>query len=141
MREAINVNADEQKKPALTKNILVIDDDPDITNLIARALSDGKYSVTIMDQSELAYGPANEIKTCDIAVIDMFMPDIGGIEGIKKIRRENASCKVIAISGGWGCMDSSEALSAAEKIGADMVLSKPFRINEVRETVCKMLDS
>ncbi len=121
------------------RRILVIDDDADITEIIYRALHNKHNRVVTMNQMEVVLDSPWSLENCDIAIVDLFMPGIGGIEGIRRIREQNPVCKIIAISGGWGEMNIYDALSAAEKIGADMVLAKPFRINDIRETVRQVL--
>jgi DNA-binding response OmpR family regulator len=62
------------------------------------------------------------------------MPEQEGIETIVTIRRERPETKIIAISGG-GRLSDVEVLRMARLLGADDVLSKPFRAQELRRRV------
>ncbi len=130
----------EQDQNPLAKmtKILVVDDDADITDIIAKALKSKQYRIVTTNRMEVVLDSGQSMEYFDVAIIDLFMPGIGGIEGIKRIKQQNPECKVIAISGGWSEMSVSDALGAARKIGADRVLAKPFRVSDIRDTVSQV---
>lgn len=123
---------------AATK-ILVVDDDPGITDLIARSLSGLDFQVVVSHQMEhvLQGGPSLEYK---VALIDVFMPGMGGIEGIRLLRQQVPGCRIIAMSGGWSEMTADEALRAADRVGADALLAKPFHVEDLEKLVRRMVD-
>lgn len=114
-------------------NVLVIDDDPDIRALIARALRlDGHV---VRCAAEGAEGlRALEAQPVDVVILDVFMPTKDGLETLRELRTRRAKPKVIAISaeGRGGPFDP---LAAAEKLGADAALEKPFHIDELIRSV------
>jgi CheY-like chemotaxis protein len=61
----------------------------------------------------------------DLVVTDLLMPNVDGIEIIREIRKHDASLKVLAISGGDHATHFLH-LNAAQALGADDVLKKPF---------------
>jgi len=134
-----NLDTYHQHNHRKLTRILVVDDDPDITGVIVKALNERENRIVSMNRMEVVLESSCELATYDVAIVDLFMPGIGGIEGIKRIKERNPNCKAIAISGGWGEMCVSDALSAAKKIGADMVLAKPFRIRDIRDAVSRVL--
>lgn len=72
----------------------------------------------------------------DCVVTDIFMPGMGGIGGIMKIRKEDYKTPIVAISGGCGPdMTAGEALRAASHIGADRCMVKPFNASQFSEAV------
>ena len=75
----------------------------------------------------------------DLAVIDIFMPGMGGIEGIAKIKEIWTDIKIIAISVGVGEMDKNMALKAAALQGADRALAKPFTDEDMMAVVNELL--
>jgi CheY-like chemotaxis protein len=100
--------------------VLVVDDEPAITEIFCNALACPEINV--------------------VAPIDIFMPGIGGIEGIRLMKERFANCKLISMSGGWSDLRAEHALKAVRKIGADEVLGKPFDLPDVRSLVGRMVE-
>jgi DNA-binding response OmpR family regulator len=73
-----------------------------------------------------------------LVVTDIFMAGMGGIEGIQKMRALRPKVKILATSAGYSEMTSDAALKAAEMIGADAILPKPFSIDDLRAVVEKL---
>ena len=107
------------------KRVLVVDDNPAVCDVVAGMLEKKGYQTLIVSDMETALAEF-EIHTFEVVVADIFMPGIGGIEGIKQLRDKWPGTKIIAISGGLIGMSQEDALSAAQKVGADQVLRKPF---------------
>lgn len=105
--------------------ILVVEDDPPIRNLIATTLKTHDYKYLLAKNGEEAilqastYGP-------DVVFLDLGLPDIEGVEIIKKIR-EWSNMPIIVISARSEDEDKIEALDA----GADDYLTKPFSVEEL----------
>ena len=105
--------------------ILVVEDDAPIRNLITTTLKLNEYqSITAMNGAEAlmeitSYNP-------DIVLLDLGLPDMDGIEIIKKIRAWS-NLPIIVISARSDDRDKVEALDA----GADDYLTKPFSVEEL----------
>ncbi len=105
--------------------ILVVEDDPPIRNLIATTLKAHDYKYLLAKNGEEAimqastYGP-------DVMFLDLGLPDVDGVEVIKKIR-EWSVMPIIVISARSEDEDKIEALDA----GADDYLTKPFSVEEL----------
>ena len=105
--------------------ILVIEDDPAITNLIRTTLDTQDYqyhtartgSAGLMDA--VAYNS-------DVFILDLGLPDMDGVEIIRKIRGWS-TVPIIVVSARSEDSDKVEALDA----GADDYLTKPFSIDEL----------
>jgi DNA-binding response OmpR family regulator len=67
----------------------------------------------------------------DIAVVDMSLPDLDGVEIIRRIRMDYPHVRILAVSG----MMASVMQTAARTAGADDTLLKPYTCRKVRETV------
>ncbi len=76
---------------------------------------------------------------CDILITDLIMPEKDGVETIVDFRREFPETKIVAISGG-GRTRNMDFLKLAEKVGADGVLPKPFRRNELLQVLVKAME-
>ena len=112
------------------KRILIVDDDTNIASLISFALEQSGYQVVTAFSMEDALIQF-DVMGYDLVITDIFMPGMGGIEGIKVIRSKQLDTKIIGISAGFFNISPEEALEAAKKIGADVVLPKPFNLDVI----------
>nr|MCR5281975.1 response regulator transcription factor [Lachnospiraceae bacterium] len=105
--------------------ILIVEDDPPIRNLIATTLKTHDYKFLLAKSGEEAILQAS---TCnpDVVFLDLGLPDIDGVEIIKKIR-EWSNMPIIVISARSEDEDKIEALDS----GADDYLTKPFSVEEL----------
>jgi len=71
-------------------------------------------------------------------ITDIYMPEMDGIEFIRRVREAFPEARIIAMSGG-GFLSKDKILGAAGLLGADEVLGKPFTSAEVREAVERVL--
>ena len=120
------------------RNVLVVEDDKNIVDIVSRALETENCQVTMslsMEEALLGF----EHMPYDLVIADIFMTGMGGIEGIMRMRKARPEVKILATSAGYSDMSPKAALEAAEKIGADAVLPKPFSINDLRELVTGLL--
>jgi CheY-like chemotaxis protein len=62
----------------------------------------------------------------DVVVTDIWMPEMDGLELIKRMRAEKPAIRVFAITGGGPRMTIESASSLAEVWGAERVFVKPF---------------
>jgi CheY-like chemotaxis protein len=117
--------------------VLVIDDDPDMRTLIRRFLQDLPAEVTEAEDGDqgLALMALGHI---DLVVTDILMPGKDGVETIIEIRRRFPDVKIIAMSGG-GRVRNMEFLELAGKVGASATLNKPFRREDFKAVVTKLL--
>ena len=115
-------------------HVIIIDDSSTMRTILADMLN--KYDIQTLsaESMELAFLDL-ERKHFDVAIVDIFMPGVGGIEGIKKIRQTCDDVKIIAISAGHGGMDKDQTLKAATLQGADAALAKPFEEEDLMAVV------
>lgn len=113
--------------------ILVIDDDALVRRTLLKMLRFGGHDTLEADNGVTGLELFRK-EMPDIVVTDIIMPEQEGIETIVTIRRERPEAKIIAISGG-GRMADIELLRMARLLGADDVIAKPFRAEELRRRV------
>ena len=113
--------------------ILVIDDDRAFRNTVRRFLENEGHEVIDAENGEAGLAMFHQFAP-ELVVTDMFMPGIGGMETIQRIREENSNVKIIAVSGTGG-FGAATLLTNAEQSGADSSLVKPFRRDEFVKTV------
>lgn len=105
--------------------ILIVEDDAPIRNLITTTLKAHEYKYLTAQNGESAIMQASSYNP-DIVLLDLGLPDIDGVEVIKKIRTWS-EMPIIVISARSEDYDKIEALDA----GADDYLTKPFSVEEL----------
>ena len=105
--------------------ILIVEDDAPIRNLITTTLKAHEYKYLTAQNGENAIMQASSHNP-DIVLLDLGLPDIDGVEVIKKIRTWS-EMPIIVISARSEDNDKIEALDA----GADDYLTKPFSVEEL----------
>ena len=105
--------------------ILVVEDDAPVRNLITTTLKAHDYRYLTANSGKTAILEASSHNP-DIMLLDLGLPDLDGVEVIKKIRTWS-NLPIIVISARSEDMDKIEALDA----GADDYLTKPFSVEEL----------
>ena len=109
------------------RHALVVDDSQVVANLTAQMLGDHGFRVSTAQSMEEALANV-DVGHIDLAVCDIFMPGMGGLEGIKLIKSNWPLVKVLAMSAGLETRVTPErAVSAAVRAGADAEIKKPFK--------------
>lgn len=108
-----------------TSTILVVEDDSAVRNLISATLQAHNYKYLLASNGETAILEASSHNP-DIILLDLGLPDIDGIEIIKKVRSWS-NMPIIVISARSEDSDKIEALD----VGADDYLTKPFSVEEL----------
>ena len=104
--------------------ILVVEDDMSVKNLITTTLKAHDYRFLTAKNGETAIMEASSHNP-DVVLLDLGLPDMDGIEVIKKIRSWS-NIPIIVISARSEDTDKIDALDA----GADDYLTKPFSVEE-----------
>ncbi len=122
----------------IMKQILIIDDEPDILRLIRKILENqGGYSVTTVEKGKKAEEMIETTKF-DLVITDIIMPEIEGMEIIFFLKKHSPATKILAISGG-GKLSPDGYLTIASTAGAHSVLQKPFETQELLREVEQLL--
>ena len=123
--------------------ILVVDDDPSVGAAIQMML--GREGCdTVHVAGAIAGIGALESSSFDLAIIDIFLPDIDGLETIAEFRRRVPALPILAISGFIfrHSMDPVlDYLALAAKAGAAVCLRKPFASRQLIAAVHASLAS
>lgn len=117
------------------KNILVVDDAPFMRMMIKDiVISLGCNVAGEGGNGEEAIEKYKELKP-DLVTMDLVMPKVSGIEGIRGIMAINPNAKVIVVS----AIDQRETLIEAIKLGAADFIVKPFEEERVANAIRKAL--
>lgn len=104
--------------------IIVADDDPLVQHTCKHCLEAAGYRVTLVDSGAGALRAVMDGKA-SVVLLDIFMPDMDGIETLISIKKESPSTPVIVMTGG-GSRVRMDFLDAAKRLGADDIVQKPF---------------
>jgi excisionase family DNA binding protein len=115
--------------------ILVIDDDPAVCDLFASALAREDRKVLTATDGEQALALAKR-RPVAVAVLDLVMPGLNGVQTFRQLRALDASLPVIIVTG----FPDSRLLQEALAIGPFTVLAKPVGLQRLRAAVGMLLD-
>ena len=119
-------------------NILVIDDEAPMRRFVAKLLEKRGHAVfEAADGAEALRILAS--RSIALVITDLLMPETDGIETILELRRLYPATKIIAVSGGGEYQSGNGFLRAAESLGADCTLTKPFEFKELLPAVEALL--
>jgi two-component system phosphate regulon response regulator PhoB len=109
--------------PPVGQRVLVVDDEPDITALVAYHLAKASYRVTTAANGRDALRAARDERP-DLIVLDLMLPGLSGYEVLAELRRqdETKDIGVIVLTARKDEPDRIKGLS----LGADDYLPKPF---------------
>lgn len=122
---------EERRAMNQAKTILVVDDDPQIINLLSTVLGEAGYHVVIAKDGLEAVNQVFKL-TPDLVIMDIKMPVLDGVRALGTIKGMPSSESgkrppVILISG----YAEKEKVIEAKKLNADDFLAKPFSIKEL----------
>jgi two-component system, OmpR family, KDP operon response regulator KdpE len=106
--------------------VLVVDDEPAILRFLRVGLGAAGYQVIEAANGRGALDIARQHR-CDLAVLDLGLPDIDGLAVIRQIRAEGQMLPIIVLSSRHDEATKVEALDS----GADDYVTKPFGIEEL----------
>jgi two-component system, NtrC family, nitrogen regulation response regulator NtrX len=107
-------------------NILIIDDEENIREILKDVLEDEKHKVFLAEDGIAGLEYFNKEKI-DICFLDIWMPKIGGIEVLKKIKENFNEVEVVMISG----HAKIDQAVRATKLGAYDFLEKPLTLEKI----------
>ena len=118
-------------------HILVVDDEPDIRQLVSDILEDENYSVTTAEDAAAARAALRDRRP-DLILLDIWMPDLDGISLLKEwAAGSGPACPVIMMSG----HGTVETAVEATRLGAYDFLEKPLSLAKLLLTVERALEA
>lgn len=114
--------------------ILLVEDDQDLSDMIAGWLKSERYTVEVAYDGDIAR-EILKISSFDVVVLDWDLPGCTGIEILREFRENGGSTPVIMLTGKSTITDKETGLD----IGADDYLTKPFNIKELGARVKALL--
>ena len=104
--------------------VLVVEDEPSLLRALAMNLTARGYEVGIAETGTAALTAAAR-QPPDLILLDLGLPDLGGLDVIRGIRAYDTATPIIVLSARTGSTDKVRALD----LGADGDVTKPFGID------------
>ena len=115
--------------------VLIVDDEEPIRQLERRILESGGYRVIEASRAVEAFAQLQKDLQVDLVIADLQMPDLGGEEMARRIRRDRPNIKVLYVTGHIDeLMDERSTLWEGEAF-----LDKPFTAKALLEAVSLLL--
>jgi DNA-binding response OmpR family regulator len=108
------------------KSILVIEDDPDIRNLVELHLRDAGYEIAIETTGNEGMKRALA-GSFDLVLLDIMLPGVDGLEICRRLRAERPGVPILMLTARSTELDRVLGL----ELGADDYLTKPFSVREL----------
>jgi two-component system OmpR family response regulator len=106
--------------------VLVVDDEPLLSDLLAMALRYEGWEVRAVATGNAAVSAARQFRP-DVVVLDVMLPDIDGLEVLRRLRGHRADVPVLFLTARDAVEDRIVGLTA----GGDDYVTKPFSLEEV----------
>ena len=117
-----------------TARLIVVDDDPDIRDLIVRQLQQEHYEV-VPAGSLAELHEALSLHPADLIVLDLNLPDGDGLNLCRDLRAQGNDVRIIMVSARGSAIDRVLGL----ELGADDYLTKPFEPRELLVRIRNLL--
>jgi two-component system OmpR family response regulator len=113
-------------RPRTEARLLVVEDDPNIVELLSASLRYAGFEVAAASDGHQALRLAREFRP-DLMVLDVMMPGIDGFEVVRRLSAEGNRCPVLFLT----ARDAVEDKITGLTIGGDDYVTKPFSLDEV----------
>ena len=121
------------RKPApQPTRILVVDDQPELAELIKTVLGEEGYIVSVCTDGRQAMGMIEQEKPAAL-ILDVMMPETDGFEVLRQLRMSPAGQRlpVILMSGAWRRNEKQRQIGTTLDIAPTIVLPKPFEFTDL----------
>lgn len=115
------------------KRILIVDDEPDLCEILRINLEAEGYETEVAHSATEALRKG--VEKCDLAVLDVMMPGISGFEMAERMRTTGIDVPIIFLT----AKDREDDKLQGFALGADDYVSKPFSVRELMARVKAVL--
>ena len=111
---------------SLPLRVLIVDDEDELVNALEERLNLRGFQAKGVTTGAEALAYLAETP-CDVVLVDVKMPGLGGLQLVKKIKEERPKLGVILLTGHGSAKDAEEGM----KLGAFDYLMKPVKIDDL----------
>lgn len=112
----------------MSARILIVDDKEIVIKSCLRILGGGDYYVEVAHDGREALRKIEE-NPFDVMILDVVMPNIGGLEVLRRVKETHPDIDVIMVTG----LSQVDTVVQARKLGARDFISKPFEPDELKQ--------
>lgn len=131
------VAKDPSLMTALTKTVLIVDDDPDLANSVKRVLERRGLRTLIAGSVELGLDLLRTEEKIDLVLLDLDLPDVNGLALLRNMRDQSHDEVPVVIMSGTGTIE--DVIEALRSRASDY-LRKPFFPEQLTAAVDRVLD-
>jgi len=128
-QQTLPIPANDRATPVTAtdgKRILLVEDDPDIADLLALHLEDQGHTVDAVDDGDEGLDRALN-RAYDLIILDIMLPGTDGFDICRRLRQEKTPTPILMVTAKSEEVDKVLGL----ELGADDYITKPFSIREV----------
>jgi CheY-like chemotaxis protein len=114
--------------------MLIVASDDETRQVVSRALIEAGHRLDVVASGVDALAHVASA-SLDVAIVDLAMPGMSGINLLKALRSASPSMKVVAYVGRALDISANTMLLAAKAFGADRILYQPFSLDEILAAV------
>jgi len=118
------------------KSILIVDDEPNIRRVLEAVFTKDGYQVRTADNGRKALDIISTDPSLNVAICDLIMPDMNGVEVLKAAREISPGLSVVMITAHGTIKTAVDAM----KLGAFDYITKPFDMDEIKLVVKNALE-
>jgi CheY-like chemotaxis protein len=134
VEEVITIKGDESSTPN-TKKVLVIDDQPIVTDLLVSVLERMNYQAQVASCGKEGLEMFGKDRF-DLVITDLGMPDISGWEVSKAVKQRRPDVPVVVITG-WGVDPDPNKVKDSK---VDLIITKPFQVGQLEKTIKELVE-
>jgi two-component system OmpR family response regulator len=135
VRSGVTAGADSRTEGAQARpTLLVVEDDPNIVELLSASLRFAGFEVTAATNGADAITSARRSRP-DLVVLDVMLPDVDGFEVIRKLRESGVRTPVVFLT----ARDSTDEKIRGLTLGGDDYVTKPFSLEELTARIRAVL--
>jgi DNA-binding response OmpR family regulator len=116
------------------KRILIVDDEPDIAEVLGDRLTAYGFDVQIAHSARSCYLAVDECLP-DLILLDIQMPEISGLDALVKLKEAHPQLPVLMVS----ASTAKGVMEEPEKLGAEGYILKPFEPRDLMDKVHAIL--
>jgi two-component system OmpR family response regulator len=128
------MSADSRREAQARPKLLIVEDDPNIVELLSASLRFAGFDVTAVTNGNDAVAAAKEIRP-DLVVLDVMLPDLDGFEVIRRMRDGGVRSPVVFLTARDATDDKIRGLT----LGGDDYVTKPFSLEELTARIRAVL--
>jgi PAS domain S-box-containing protein len=117
-----------------SEKIMIVDDEPEMLNLLEVLLKDLGYTIVSAKNGREAVESVED--DVNLIILDMIMPEMDGMTALRCIRQKRPDVKVLISSG----YTSPDKVPILERIGVEGFVQKPFELRKIATTIRDVLD-